>query len=81
MDLLLFFILVIMLFLVVGFVCILLILIVFVILKDYLVIKVFSCGFSCFLLVGIMVFYGENFLDLIVLGNLCIYCKRVEKFK
>jgi len=59
-----------MLFSAAGLVCTLLILIVFVTLKDHPVIKASSRGLSCILLVGIMVSYGENFLDLITPGNL-----------
>ena len=75
------FILVTMLFSAAGLVCTLLTLIVFVTLKDHPVIKASSRGLSCLLLVGIMVSYGENFLDLIAPGNSCIHCKRAEKSK
>lgn len=68
-----------MLFSAAGLVCTLLILIVFVTLKDHPVIKASSRGLSCVLLVGIMVSYGENFLDLIAPGNSSKYGIKAEK--
>ena len=53
-----------------GLICTLLILILFVTRKDHPVIKASSRGLSCLLLVGIMISYGESFLDLIAPGNL-----------
>lgn len=72
-------ILVTMLFSAAGLVCTLLILIVFVTLKDHPVIKASSRGLSCVLLVGIMVSYGENFLDLIAPGNSSKHGIKAEK--
>lgn len=46
---------------------------VFVIFKYYLVIKVFSCGLSCILLVGIMIFFVESFVDLMELCNVFMF--------
>lgn len=63
----------ILLFLVIGVFCILFMLGVFVIFKYYLVIKVFSCGLSCILLVGIMIFFVESFVDLMELCNVFMF--------
>ena len=53
-----------------GLACALLTLVMFIRWRAHPLIKASSCGLSCLLLVGIMITYGESFLNLITPGKI-----------